>query len=418
MQKGVLFVLLMLPSLAARAQDTVSVSYSEESDTLVKQRFLDRYENVFMTKVPTRHMFKIGLSQYYQARQFALSDDRTINNTSLQLGYEFKFLPAFSIALSGHVPYYDLQTPFRESFQNTVLDAQLRWFMNMRKRIKKGTSANNFSGNYLAIFYNMPSTMNDDPRIGLKLGFQRRFLNFGFMDFAVALQQGTPFFHYGILDNWDLSTQASFGLAFGDWKKAKIGPLCDVFLCDEHISHQWKIRLPELTLGRYMIRIRTAFAFEQKIGTSPFSINFQLNADHSDGFNEIRNPGHFTKFRRYVNARSKEKNASLSIQPRYYFLSKMQRLRGKGGHGFSGPYAGINTAYVYYEGNHHSFQSDFNDIRQKTNSLEAGPLVGYQLRIFGHGYVDCNTSYNFKEYLGNTETDFGFTTNITVGLAF
>ncbi len=99
-------------------------------DTLTKQRFLDRYDNVFMTKVPTRHMFKIELSQYYQARTFALSEDRAFNNTSLQLGYEFKFLPAFSIALAGHLPYYgDLKTPFRESFQNTVLDAQLRWFM-------------------------------------------------------------------------------------------------------------------------------------------------------------------------------------------------------------------------------------------------------------------------------------------------
>jgi hypothetical protein len=250
MQKGVLILLLFFAIPSANAQDAVSISYSEESDTLTKQRFLDRYENVFMTKVPTQHMFKVGLSQYYQAKIFALSDDRTINSTSLHLGYEFKFLPAFSIALSGHIPYYDLRTPFRESFQNTVLDAQLRWFMNMGRRIRKGKSANNFSGNYLAIFYNMPSTMDDDPRIGLKLGFQRRFLNFGFMDFAIALQQGTPFFHYGIVDNWDLSTQASFGFAFGDWKKADIGPLCDVFLCDEHLSGQWKIRLPEPDAGK------------------------------------------------------------------------------------------------------------------------------------------------------------------------
>ncbi|MBO9612982.1 MAG: hypothetical protein J7619_09820 [Dyadobacter sp.] len=417
MQKGVLSVLLLLLSPIAHAQDTVSVSYSEETDTLVKQRFLDRYENVFMTKVPTRHMFKIGLSQYYQAKVFALSDDRTINSTSLHLGYEFKFLPAFSIALSGHIPYYDLQTPFRESFQNTVLDAQLRWFMNMGRRIRKGKSANNFSGNYLAVFYNMPSTMQDDPRIGLKLGFQRRFLNFGFMDFAVALQQGTPFFHYGAFYNWDLSTQASFGLAFGDWKKAAIGPLCDVFLCDEHLSNQWKIRLPELTLGRYMVRIRTALAFEQKIGTLPFSINFQLNADHSDGFNDIRNPEHAAGFQ-YLNSRSKEKFLSFSVQPRYYFLSKIQKLRGKGGHGFSGPYTGINMAYVYYKGEHRIFRYTFDEIYRKTNAIHVGPLLGYQLRVFRHGYVDCNTSYNFKDYLNSNKKDFGFTTNITVGIAF
>jgi hypothetical protein len=45
MQKGVLLVPYLLISLTARAQDTVSVSFSEEADTLVKQRFLDRYES-------------------------------------------------------------------------------------------------------------------------------------------------------------------------------------------------------------------------------------------------------------------------------------------------------------------------------------------------------------------------------------
>lgn len=418
MQKGLLFFLLLSAgALETRAQDTLRISYAEESDTLTKQRFIDRYDNVFMTKVPTRHMFKIGLSQYYQARTFALSEDRAFNNTSLQLGYEFKFLPAFSIALAGHIPYYDMRTPFRESFQNTVLDAQLRWFMAMRKRIRAGKAANNFSGNYLAIFYNMPSTRDDDPRIGLKLGFQRRFLNYGFMDFAIALQQGTPFFHYGVFNNWDLSTQASFGFAFGDWKKARIGPLCDVFLCDEFLSGQWKIRLPELTLGRYMIRTRTGVAYEQKIASSPFTINFQLNADYSDGFNEIKAATFYTRFW-YVNVRSKEKTATLSIQPRYYFLSKVQRLRGRGGNGFSGPYAGINSAYVYYKGEHRFFRLEAEDIRRTTQAIHAGPLLGYQLRLFRHGYVDLNTSYNIQNYLKKGGTDFGFKTNIAVGLAF
>nr|WP_295932492.1 hypothetical protein [uncultured Dyadobacter sp.] len=418
MQKGLLFFLLLSAgALETRAQDTLRISYAEESDTLTKQRFIDRYDNVFMTKVPTRHMFKIGLSQYYQARTFALSEDRAFNNTSLQLGYEFKFLPAFSIALAGHIPYYDMRTRFRESFQNTVLDAQLRWFMAMKRRIKTGKAANNFSGNYLAIFYNMPSTRDDDPRIGLKLGFQRRFLNYGFMDFAVALQQGTPFFHYGVFDNWDLSTQASFGFAFGDWKKAQIGPLCDVFLCDEFLSGQWKIRLPELTLGRYMIRTRTGVAYEQKIASSAFTINFQLNADYSDGFNEIKAASPYGRLG-YVNVRSKEKTATLSVQPRYYFLSKVQRLRGRGGNGFSGPYTGINSAYVYYKGEHRFFRLEAEDIRRTTRAIQAGPLLGYQLRLFRHGYFDFNTSYNVQNYLKTGGTDFGFKTNIAVGLAF
>lgn len=100
MIKGLLVCMVLVAgTLKVLAQDDVTISFSEDQDTLIKQRFIDRYENVFMTKVPTRHMFKIGLSQYYQAIAFPLRDDRILNNTSLHLGYEFKFLPAFSVAL-------------------------------------------------------------------------------------------------------------------------------------------------------------------------------------------------------------------------------------------------------------------------------------------------------------------------------
>ena len=131
MLKGLLICLILASSCTLHAQDTIQVSYSEEPDTLVKQRFIDRYENVFMTKVATRHMVKIGLSQYYQALAFPLRDDKILNNTSLQLGYEFKFLPAFSIALAGHMHFFDLNFPVKELVQYTVMDAQLRWFVGI-----------------------------------------------------------------------------------------------------------------------------------------------------------------------------------------------------------------------------------------------------------------------------------------------
>ncbi|GGM93926.1 hypothetical protein GCM10010967_28810 [Dyadobacter beijingensis] len=256
MLKGLLFC-LMLASCTLRAQDSIQVSYSEEADTLIKQRFIDRYENVFMTKVPTRHMFKIGLSQYYQAIAFSLRDDRIINNTSLQLGYEFKFLPAFSVAFAGHIPFFDLNTPISASWQNTVIDGQVRWFVGMRKRIRKGLSANNFSGNYIGLFVSVPGTADHfEPRTGLRLGLQRRFLNRGFMDFAFSIRNNG--------DKVECSTQAILGIAFGDWKKIDRVPLCDILFCDTQVRHQWKVRLPEVTVGYYLNRIKAGVAFEQK----------------------------------------------------------------------------------------------------------------------------------------------------------
>ncbi|SDF52314.1 hypothetical protein SAMN04487996_11166 [Dyadobacter soli] len=417
MQKGVLILLLLCAISAAKAQDTVSISYSEESDTLIKQRFLDRYENVFMTKVPTRHMFKIGLSQYYQSVVFPLKDDKILNNSSLQIGYEFKFLPAFSIALTGHLPYSNLHTERWLPWQNIVLDGQLRWFIDMRRRIRAGKSANNFSGNYIAAFYNLPNRHEMDRRIGLKFGFQRRFLNFGFMDFALALHQDAPFFYYGILENWSLASQLSMGFAFGDWKRARRAPLCDILFCDAQIRSQWKIRLPELTVGYYLNRVKIGVAFEKKLGTWPASINFQLDAAMNNGFNQIKYGNMlWGYYRDYMQVYSREKVLSFAVQPRYYALTKRQQLKGKSTNGMSGLYAGINTQYYYYKGKHSDIPPD--DLRREDNIINVGPMAGFQLRLFNHGYFDCNTSYNFQDYLKSTETNFDFRTNITLGLAF
>src|SRR5690349_4619694 len=54
-------LLILLISPTTVAQDTLRVTYSEEPDTLiVRQKFIDRYDNVFMTRVPTRNLFKAG----------------------------------------------------------------------------------------------------------------------------------------------------------------------------------------------------------------------------------------------------------------------------------------------------------------------------------------------------------------------
>lgn len=410
MLRGLLICLVLASTFTSKAQDTIRVSYSEESDTLAKQRFIDRYENVFMTKVPTRHMFKIGLSQYYQALAFPLQDDKILNNTSLQLGYEFKFLPAFSIALAGHMPFFDLNFPVRELVQYTVMDAQLRWFVGMGKRIRKGLSANNFSGNYVGFFYNVPGTADHyDPKIGLKLGIQRRFLNRGFMDFSFSIHKEA--------DKVECSTQAILGIAFGDWKKIDKAPLCDILFCDEQIRNQWKIRLPEVTVGYYLNRLKAGVAFEQKISTWPVSLNFQLDAAMNNGFNLLRRKNTIYGFEMdYMHLYSREKMVSFSVQPRYYALTKAKQRKGKSQNGLSGLYTGLNSEYYYYKGNHGD--AFYDNIHREDSIINLGPLVGFQLRLFNHGYFDCNTSYNFQDYLKSTETDFGFRTNITLGLAF
>ncbi|MCE7043001.1 hypothetical protein [Dyadobacter sp. CY312] len=412
---GTLIFILLFTNVVL-AQDSTQISYSEIQDTLVKQRFIDRYENVFMTKVPTRHMFKVGISQYYQATPFPLYNEMPFTNLSLHLGYEFKFLPAFSIALSGHIPNYGTSAPLRYAWSSTVLDAQLRWFVDMKRRIRKGKSANNFSGNYAALFYNLPGTYDYREIVGLKLGLQRRFLNSGFMDFAIALE-------HEIQGGNSISTQASFGFAFGDWKKAKSAPICDILFCDENIQEQWKIKLPELTFGYYLNRIRAGVAYERKVKETPFSLNFQLDLGVNKGFNYIsrKNLADFTPEYypySYKLTFSKEFFSSFSIQPRYYFLQKRQQTRGRTSNGLSSFYTGINFENNFYIGDHGDLSYMRGKAIVKQNTLHIGPMIGFQQRVFKNGYIDLNTSYNYKREFYNDQNSFGFRGNLSVGLAF
>ncbi|MBE9462189.1 hypothetical protein ACFP1I_13200 [Dyadobacter subterraneus] len=370
-----------------------------------------------MTKIPTRHMFKIGISQYYQPIQFSLLDDKIFNNSSLTLGYEFKFLPSVSAAVSAHLPFYSAEIPGKYVSKSIVYDAQLRWFFDMKKRIRKGQSANNFSGNYLAINYTLPGThviWENEPTIGLKAGFQRRLLNSGFVDYAFALQQRSLSFRYGLFYFWQFSTQISYGFAFGDWKRARKHPLCDVLLCDENIQHQWKYKIPEITLGYHLYRVRLGAAYEHKIKSSPFSLNFQYDFNITKGYSYVKQPANYMAYDTYGSDNTKELSQFFTFQPRYYFLQKRNQMAGRGGNGLSGIYTGINAELGVYFGKHNIF----NDLKFRRNTLYTGALFGFQQRLFRHGYVDFNTSYNFKHEFRQSENSSGFRGNLGLGFAF
>jgi len=427
---GILVFILFFTNVVF-AQDSTQISYSEIQDTLVKQRFIDRYENVFMTKVPTRHMFKVGISQYNGGENRPLFKEKPFYDLALQIGYEFKFLPAFSIALSSHIPNYGISSNLKTALSNTLLDAQLRWYFDMKRRIRTGKSANNFSGNYIALNYYQFGTVIQDPKIkfdtqiGLRFGIQRRFFNSGYLDFSMGLHQENQWFYYGLLHNWTFSTQTSLGFAFGDWKKAKDIAVCDVFLCEENIEEQWKIKLPELTFGYYLNRIRAGVAYERRIKTSPLTLNLQFDVGISKGYNyfssnELFNlKGPDSRYRGIM-ALSRELSMSFAIQPRYYFLQKSQLRRSKSNNGISSLYTGLNIEYNLYLGKHgfYGFNPDYTLPHFNQNTLHVGPMIGFQQRVFKNGYIDLNTSYNYKREFYNSENSFGFRGNLSVGLAF
>ncbi len=370
----------------AEAQDSIPIIYSEEPDTLiVRQKFIDRYDNVFMTRVPTKHIVKVG---------YRTSEVRGIG-IGIDISYEYKLLPALSVeatlrgqtnASNDAIYSRTFVKPWRG---NTWLGAKARWYYNMPGRIRKGLNANNFSGAYLAMSYEQPlkSTrwwdVNPYKRIvGITPGFQSRFLNWGHIDisFGAYYMDPTPRKSFdpqksapGFKQNIIFSTQMTVGIALGDWKQSQRPQLCEVLLCDEEIHNQWKLRFPEFSVGLDQQSLRMSIAREAKLGTSPFSIDLSANADFYD--------------RKWDSARGS--SIKVGLQTRYYFLQPMQIRHGKSGNNLSGFYTAFEIANLYtkYKNSSYSF-----DINMRYWSIS--PSVGFQQRLFKHIYVDTNAGYN------------------------
>lgn len=373
-------ILLVILGLGARAQDTTSVTFTEENSLVVEQRFIDRYENVFMTKVPTRKMFKLG----YLAT--------TYNGLGFNAAFEYKVLPALSLeaSLTGRTNRMGNAITlerFERQFSGNNLFASIgsRWYFEMNKRIARQQSANNFSGNYLGIMYerSLAAIQSDRPRehFSLAYGFQSRFLGNGFLDFSLGIYYASPY-----LFLWDrgyrpssgfttrnavIASRALLGLAFGDWKRNDKGPLCDVLHCDYFVKQHFKIRLPEVNIGLVSQSLRGEVAYERKLGKSPLSVNLSVGSE--------------------TNLSSLEFSTVTAVgegQIRWYYLQKRQVREGKASDNLSGLYLGPRLAYNYYR----KVRSDgkvFNNW-----DVSTGILAGYQQRLFNRLYFDAGVSFS------------------------
>lgn len=429
MKTKLLFLFLLLCSIRGFCQDTLKTIFTEEIDTLSPVRFIDRYENIFMTKVPTRHMFKVGISQYIQSRPFALYNEKGFKNSALQLGYEFKLLPAFSVGISGQMPLLGNAIPRTWIPENISFNGQARWYYDMKERIATGKSANNFSGNYLAAEYSYLGKSTDQKAVGLRLGFQRRFLNSGFIDLSIGLRKGLPDAHKMQAAGWGVFTEVNLGLAVGDWKRTSKPLLCELIRCDQQTRQHWKIQIPDIKFGQYQKTLGFGIGYEVAVGKSPVSLNFQYNINLQKANNYLY--GRFESEMRggwfAENTRSKERSQQFSIQPRYYIMQNAKQRRGSVGNGLSGIYSGVNLEYAIYKGNHiaESLYNSYGNhwtpeytFKVNESSFRAGPLLGMQQRLFKNGYIDFNTSCNWERIKESGATIIRVRANLTIGFAF
>ena len=225
-------LLFVIPTLggissafAQGSADSVRITHTQEAGTLEKQRFIDRYDYVFMTKEPTKWMLKLYNNDFNFTNEFfyRASYDNLIGKLfpPLELAAEYKISPAISVSVGAKngyrmQAYYDFSNTNARSLaigkQRIIAFGELRWYHQLTRRIKQNLSANNFSGNYLGIRLNRNVNLREDDlqntqilygggndnkwntdyflekftqSIEVRYGIQRRFLKHGLIDFGV-----------------------------------------------------------------------------------------------------------------------------------------------------------------------------------------------------------------------------------------
>jgi hypothetical protein len=465
-------------STAFAQVDSVRITHTLETGTLEKQRFIDQYDYVFMTKEPTKWMLKAYGNINNLLGSEIFRDGHIKRVVDFRLGVERKINPSFSIEIDaarvfrrplrpdGLIDYLDYYSSSGDKRWSTA--AELRWYYDMAARIRQGKSSNNFSGNYLSLRYerlwqNEKSVSTGlsgtngkwetdyfrnyyQSQLSLNYGIQRRFFRYGLIDFSVALNRNTdqqihrkltfldgdnsikqPVDWNNIQEsitstpqhNWLITTNFKVGVALADFKKSSKIPACDVFQCFENENKLWKISWPRISLSTSLQTFNGSIGYEQKIAKSAFSINIYLTSsvyNFSEKNTTQYDPTTKTNF--IGNSQSLIISEFLYIQPRWYFLMNRQVRAGKAGNNLSGVYAGLNNVIFGSYGFSKNDRYKNDTFVFKPLFVTTGLLLGYQRKLFKNGFIDLNITkglFDSKPYsLGSNNFIFDF----KLGFAF
>lgn len=395
------------------AQDSVQVAFSEEepAGTFVTQRFVDRYENVFMTKIPTRHMLKAGVT-FLPNYLFSIGNAST-NTTQVDLGYEYKVSPSWSVGAEFGVS----GGSGRNNGIAAIISGKVygRWYYDMLRRISEGSSSNNFTGNFLALVgerqWGQEVVKTNLKRVGIEFGLQRRFLNSGRLELGIGLyyqdyrQDDFPALMYEVSKSSRIAiaSRTSMGFAFGDWKRQANQPFCEVLRCDDFVKQQWKLQWPTIYISPEYSNGNIGLAYERKLKSSSFSLNSHISADYLRIASEdFPVPG--------VNFVANDYQLQAAVHLRYYINQKKALRKGTGGNNLQGFYIAPYTHYLFYHSETHYGAGG------TKRHLGVGAGAGYQQVVFGKAFIDFSaglshnllqTNISSKRYLGYVRMGFG-----------
>lgn len=355
-----------------------SLAQAENDSTIM---YINSMEYAFMMHEETRWMIKAGMivkNEYVNQNPFKISFEHRIKNS---------FTATASIDHSNMVlPENDLYLlPLNFSLET-------RWYYRMNKRIKEGKAASSLSDNYLAIGGAYTWILNNQHLESMidrqyyslyaKWGMQRRYLKYGHIDIGIkaGMMDGVG---NGFTPSLVFNTYVEMGLGFSKDKQAiDREKLCPFLRCYEADRFIIKANLSNLlNIGAFNDYKWVAFSpqveLEQKLGSSPFSLNAWAGITLS--YFEFTSADEGYIDRSWI--------VGATLEGRYYYNLKKSIRTGRSGNGLSANYVAAGGGYHFVNG-----QNDY-------MNTETGPQLylatGWQRLLNRHLYFDIQVGANY-----------------------
>jgi hypothetical protein len=417
------------------AQDSLTVS--TEIDSFRPPQYISDFDNFLLRNEPSKYNIKAAT-----ILDLSKSGYRVEN---ISFGFEHRLYANMSLNISAQMrerrlPEYNgtklISTRF-ERYEPSV-SLETRFYQRPKRALLETRRVDNLSGLYLGmqlqsswVFTNGDSKKASDQLVGAKAVF-------GFQEFASVINPS--FYKNGNIksNNWIngsigigaaystvkktvvplLEYQVIAGIAFRDSGKKKKPQLddswvCNVYRCEEVEKSQFRINLINL-LG---IDVQSGFssnvelAYEQKIGNSPYSINFEVGG----GFGSFKYKGPNEGSDRLLNAHA-------TIEPRFYLTQYKANNLGQSSNNLSGIYLGLVGGYQ--NRNIRSTVVASPTFVNQIDFLFMGISLGYQQRVFKNFYHGYAAELGRKTDRNNLSGDFfnrysnHFNISWKAGLAF
>ena len=210
MKKILLTLGILLITYCGYGQQVKMERSTETVDSTQFSKVVQTYNRIIRVHEEKLRLFKVDLigPTLYLVSNWDEKD--AAQNKLVNIAYEQKINPNWSWLVESSF------TADRSDFKEIHGVGGARYYYNMKRRILKGKSANNFSGNYLSAVLTYGYRFQDDDdqaTINILYGIQRRLGRYGFIDFNVGLE--SAFTSYDDRENAvEAVVEVKWGLAF------------------------------------------------------------------------------------------------------------------------------------------------------------------------------------------------------------